>query len=287
MIDEKRLEEIRRNAVPLPAGEGYYGLPLLKKPVWTWEVSAYFFVGGTAGAAAVIALTAQITRSDRGIVRDARRIAAAGAMLSAPLLILDLGRPARFLYMLRIFKPQSAMSVGAWTLSAFGAASTAAALFDETIVGNIAAVFSAMTGAVMATYTGVLIGATSIPIWARHAGILPMHFGASATASAASLLQLRGHNEEALRLIATAAAGAEVWFGLRSDAPATPLMRAATYLSGPIPLMLRLLGARSRGLQRVAAASSLAGAILTRFAWMLAGRESADKYHPVSELPPG
>jgi hypothetical protein len=23
---------------------GYHGLPILKKPVWTWEVPAYFFV---------------------------------------------------------------------------------------------------------------------------------------------------------------------------------------------------------------------------------------------------
>lgn len=36
-----------------------------------------------------------------------------------PLLILDLGRPGRFLHMMRIFKLRSPMSTGAWCLSAF------------------------------------------------------------------------------------------------------------------------------------------------------------------------
>src|SRR5438067_1276876 len=98
----------------------YYDLPLLKKPVWKWEVPAYFFVGGAAGASAVIALAAQAARADRTLVRDARWVAAAGAALSTPLLIADLGRPERFLNMLRVFKPRSPMSVGAWTLAAFG-----------------------------------------------------------------------------------------------------------------------------------------------------------------------
>src|SRR6476659_5408429 len=110
MIDEKRLDEIREKAAReaqsnVAKGDsarmkneaGYYGLPLLKKPVWTWEVPAYFFVGGTAGAAAVIALSAQVARADRKLVRHARWIAAGGAALSVPLLITDLGRPERFL----------------------------------------------------------------------------------------------------------------------------------------------------------------------------------------------
>jgi len=54
MITESRLEELRRNAQPMQPERGYYGLPLLKEPVWTWEVPAYFFVGGAAGAAAVV-----------------------------------------------------------------------------------------------------------------------------------------------------------------------------------------------------------------------------------------
>lgn len=274
MIDEQRLDEIRRNAQALVPIEGYYGLPLLKGPVWTWEVPTYFFVGGTAGASAVIALAAQITRADRKLVRRARLIAAGGAALSAPLLIADLGRPERFLYMLRVFKPQSAMSVGSWTLAFFGGTTTAALLFGESIPGNIAAVFAAGAGMVMATYTGVLIGATAIPVWSRHASLLPIHFAASAAASAASLLQLLGHNERALQLIGTAAASYECYTLFRIERSATSKrMRLAEMLSGPIPLLLRLAGSGSKRARSLAALSALAGSVLTRFAWIEAGRQ--------------
>src|SRR5205807_319027 len=117
--------------------------------------------------------------------------------------IADLGRPERFLYMLRVFKPQSAMSVGAWTVAAFGAFSTAALVFAPF---NF---LSAITGLAMATYTGVLVGATSIPAWSTHAALLPPHFGASALASAISLLELRGHDESALNALAFCAAAFE------------------------------------------------------------------------------
>ena len=171
---EERLDQLREEAARsggTVAGTllSYYGVPLLKPPVWTWEIPTYFFVGGAGGAAAVLASIAQLTGADEDLVRDARWIAAGGAGLSAPLLIADLGRPERFLNMLRIFKLQSPMSVGAWTVAAFGAASTAAAFADfirrrtnlpVRLLGDAAGVVSAATGLVMATYTGVLIGAS-------------------------------------------------------------------------------------------------------------------------------
>ena len=174
---------------------GYYDVPLLKKPVWTWEVPLYFFVGGTAGAAAMIGVAADLGGAKRTLVRDARRVAAGGAVLSTPLLIADLGRPERFLNMLRVFKPRSPMSVGAWTLAVFGGASTVAAAGTGRLP-RTAALLSAATGLVMATYTGVLIGATAIPVWAKHSRVLPIHFGASAVASAVALLA-RGDGKRA------------------------------------------------------------------------------------------
>ena len=101
----------------------YYDVPLLKAPVWTWEVQVYFFVGGAAGAAAVIANVARWTGANAALARDARWIAATGGPLSAGLLaaLRIFGRPERFVNMLRVFKPQSAMSVGSWTLAAFSA----------------------------------------------------------------------------------------------------------------------------------------------------------------------
>jgi formate-dependent nitrite reductase membrane component NrfD len=284
-----------------PAGRsakatGYYGLPLLKAPVWTWEIPLYFFVGGTAGAAAVLAAAAQLTGADRELVRDARWIACAGASLSAPLLISDLGRPERFLNMMRVFKPQSPMSVGAWTLAAFGAMSTAAAFAEELgrrtnlpvrVIGDLAGLGAAASGLGMATYTGVLLGATAIPVWTKHVKTLPLHFGASAIASAASVLQLLGHDEPALNTLAFAAATFELYTGLQIERDPTiasePLRHGSTgittriggFFSGPVPLILRLLGTRSRRGRQAAAVSALLGSLITRFAWVEAGKESA------------
>jgi formate-dependent nitrite reductase membrane component NrfD len=266
---------------------GYYDVPLLKKPVWTWEVPLYFFVGGTAGAAAMIGVAADLGGAKRTLVRDARRVAAGGAVLATPLLIADLGRPERFLNMLRVFKPRSPMSVGAWTLAVFGGASTLAAAGKAT---RLASIVSAATGLVMATYTGVLIGATAIPVWKKHVAVLPIHFGASALASAASLLELLGHDEPALATLATAAAAFETWTGWRIEVQggveSQPLTRGATgvttriggMFSGPLPLILRAIG--SRNARTAAAASALLGSLITRIAWIEAGKSSADAARP-------
>ena len=143
----------------------YYDLPLLKPPVWTWEVPTYFFVGGAAGAAAVLGIAAQLSGADGKLVRDARWIAAIGAAVSAPLLISDLGRPERFLNMLRVFKPQSPMSVGAWTVAVFGGASTAALFMPAKSLRDASAAVAALSGLVLSTYTGVLLGVSAIPVW--------------------------------------------------------------------------------------------------------------------------
>lgn len=313
MINERRLDDIRREAersgrvdakgvraqgAPLPqanAENGYYGLPLLKEPVWTWEVPMYFFVGGTAGAAAAVGAAAQLTGADRDLVRDARWIAAAGAALSAPLLMADLGRPERFLNMLRVFKVQSPMSVGAWTLTAFGAFASAAAFAEEMrrktdlpvrLVGDAAGMLSAATGVVMATYTGVLVGATAIPLWSKHVSLLPLHFGASALSSAVSMLELLGHKEEALNVLGFAAAAFETYVGYRierdPDTASDPMRRGpsgitariAGTFSGPVPLILRVIGFGSKRFRTVAAVSTIFGSLITRFAWVEAGRAS-------------
>ncbi|HET7435820.1 MAG TPA: NrfD/PsrC family molybdoenzyme membrane anchor subunit [Thermoanaerobaculia bacterium] len=282
---EARLDEIRRTAAALPASapkDSYYDLPLLKAPVWTWEIPTYFFIGGAAGAAAVIGAAARMTGANEKLVRDARWIAAIGANLSTPLLIADLGRPERFLYMLRIFKPQSPMSVGAWIVAAFGGASTAALFVPTKTLKDLAAFASAATGLGMATYTGVLLGATAIPVWAEHVATLPIHFGASALGSAASLLQLRGHDTRAIRSLALGAAVVETATSIameRRDHAADDATKRTTrlggILAGPVPLALRLLGGRSKTMRRMAAVSALAGSLITRFEWVAAGKESA------------
>jgi hypothetical protein len=249
----------------------YQDQPLLKPPVWTWEIPVYFFVGGAAGASAAIALAAQLTRGDEALIRDARVIALSGAVLSGPLLISDLGRPERFLNMLRVFKPQSPMSVGVWTLTAFSGASLAAVFVPTKVLKDLAGLVAGATGLVMATYTGVLLGVTAIPEWKNNAHFLPVHFGASSLGAAVSMLELRGHRDDALQALGVGATLFET---------GAELGKLAGVLSGPVPFFLRLFGKR-----KAAAACSVVGSIITRFAWVEAGKRSAAG-KPAAGTPP-
>jgi formate-dependent nitrite reductase membrane component NrfD len=248
----------------------YADQPLFKPPVWTWEVPTYFFVGGAGGAAAILAAAAQLAGEDEQLVRDARWIAAIGANLSTPLLIADLGRPERFLHMLRVFNPRSPMSVGAWTVAVFGTTATAAAIAPGKPLRDFFAALSALAGLSMATYTGVLLGVTAIPVWKANARVLPVHFGASALGAACSMLELRGHRRPALQSLALGAA----IFETAAPSEHGRMMKAAAILSGPAPLVLRLLGKR-----KAAAAATILGSLLTRFAWF----RSASAKPPLSE----
>jgi hypothetical protein len=117
----------------------------------------------------------------------------------------------------------------------------------------------------------VLLGATTVPVWSKNVKTLPMHFGASAVASAASALELLGNNEKALHRLALGAAAFETVIGIELERKKvkTDLLRLGGVLSGPLPLALRLFGVR-----RVAALSQLAGSLITRFAWVQAGKSS-------------
>jgi hypothetical protein len=318
---EARLQEIRREAesklaatsVRARAREseaadfleaGYYGKPLLKKPSWKPEIPIYFFAGGAAGAAAIMAGVANFTGADPRLTRDARYLAAIGGAISPVLLISDLGVPSRFVNMLRVFKIQSPMSVGSWTLVAFSSSAAAAAFLGAMrersrlafapirMIESASHFVSAITGAVLSTYTGVLIGATAIPVWNENAKLLPIHFATSGMSAAASILELRGHNVAALNAIGIAGAVGETLVGasieFRSSRALKPLKsgwsgwltRLGGLLSGPLPLVLRLLslGGNSRrrqNLRKMAAASTVAGSLVTRFAWTQAGEASS------------
>jgi hypothetical protein len=163
------------------------------------------------------------------------------------------------------------------------------------IVRDAAGALAAATGLVMSTYTGVLVGATAIPVWAKNAKLLPIHFGASALGSAVGALDLFGREGRALNLLAIGAAAAESFIGLsieldrgRSQAPLRTgqsgwLVRAGGTLSGPVVLALRLLAGRSSSARRVASFSALLGSLLTRIGWVAAGRASARDPLPALE----
>ena len=308
---EKRLEELREQAWkegvvpgkgvditggPIPRKPGYYGQPVVKPPVWTWEIPIYFFVGGLSGMSAVIALAAAIFHHVE-LARAAMWLAAIGVVLSPLLLILDLGRPHLFINMLRVFKPQSAMSMGAWILSAFGACVVpglialelhAHQIFGGTIgqLIRIAAgmlIFgSAFLGTLLATYTGVLIGATVIPAWFLHRVFLPIHFGTAGLGSAAGLLELLGHRIAPLNALGYCAAAIEsallIWLSVNKHGVADRavhqhasgwIIRIGEVLTGPLALVLRLFGQVP-----FAAISFLIGALVSRFGWIGTGKVS-------------
>ena len=285
----------------LSTESGYYGKPLLKPPAWTFEVPLYFFTGGTAGAAAIIAAAAQIMRADFRLVRDARYLAAIGGAVSPALLIADLGMPSRFLNMLRVFKVQSPMSVGSWTLFLFSSSSAAAAFLSAAerkarawpvrAISSVSEFLSLLSGASLASYTGVLIGATAIPVWNANARMLPLHFAASGMGAAAAVLELRNPETPALNAIGIAAAASETLIGvsleLRKNPALEPLKRGKSgwltrvggFLSGPLPLLLRLLmltssRRKATRLSKIATLSTITGSVVTRFSWISAGRES-------------
>jgi hypothetical protein len=309
---EKRLEELREQAWkdgvvpgkgvdvaggPIPRKPGYYGQPVVKPPVWTWQVPLYFFVGGLGGMSAVIA-SAAILFHQVDVARAAMWVAAiSGAVLSPVLLILDLGRPRLFLNMLRVFKHRSAMSMGAWILSLFGACVVpglialelhAHQIFPGTldqllrIAAGIFIFGSAIFGTLLATYTGVLIGATAIPAWFLHRTLLPIHFGTAGLGSAAAVLELLGHRIPALNFLGFYAAGVElallIWLSVDKHGVADRaihehgsgwLIRIGEVLNGPLAIVLRLLG-----LIPFAALSFLIGALVSRFGWIWVGKVS-------------
>ena len=316
---EQRLQAIREEAEargtvsapgirpadsPMPVASpeaGYYGQPLLKEPQWTPLIPIYFFVGGASGALGVIGSLADLVGGDEELARKARWLSLAGTGISSALLIADLGKPSRFLNMLRVFKPQSAMSMGSWVLSGFGASTAASSLADvlesETGPNGLVSILRAAgrTGCVLFgmpfhNYTGVLIGASVIPAWNNRIHSLPREFGMAGLQSAVSVLELTGElDSEALNILGLVSAAFESCEGidlLRTHArelrPAKRglsgfLVQLAGALSGPVPIALRLASifVKDRRLRQVAAVSGIVGSLLMRYGWLAAGTASS------------
>jgi len=207
--------------VPDVEFRSYYGRPVLKAPVWEWKIGAYLFTGGLAAGSAVVAAGADLTGRQR--LRRAGWLGSFGALLaSLYLLMSDLGRPMRFLHMLRVAKPTSPMSVGTWILSAFapGVATAAAAELMPRrwqrhplarllrALARPAGVASAATAPGVASYTAVLLSHTAVPAWNEVRDELPFVFTGSAAASGGGLGMLCAPVAEAGPARAFAAAGA-------------------------------------------------------------------------------
>lgn len=284
-------------AEPDAMAVGYYGLPLVKPPVWQWQIGLYFFVGGIAGMSGVLALAMLLGGRGPAAMLAPLAIAVVGAAISAVLLIMDLGRPRRFLYMLRVCKLQSPMSVGVWVLTLFGGAVTPAlacawlqqrslrygdgvSLWQIGI--DVLVPLGALSGAVVGTYTGVLIGSTVIPAWHSHRRLLPLHFGVDALGSAAAVLELLGAAPAPLAAIGWIAAGSMTAIAIYSEVVRVGAVdRALRQGSGGALLRAGhllaalALAARAIGWPAAAAALFLGGSLLGRYGWLAAGRASA------------
>ena len=270
----------------------YYGRPVIKEPVWTWEIPVYFFTGGLAGASSVLSLVAKL-RGNPKLGAAALYVGAAADAVSPLLLISDLGRPERFHHMLRVFKPTSPMNVGAWILLASGGASSTAALLELTgrlrPVKVAAEVVAALSGPPLATYTGVLVADTAVPVWHEGRRELPWLFGASACASAcaaacmviepkdarpARRLALGGVAAEGLAMQAMELRLGEIGEVYRRGA-AGKLAWAAKGLAGAGALVLAGRGATSRRAAALGGAMICAGELCLRWSVFRAGFQSA------------
>jgi formate-dependent nitrite reductase membrane component NrfD len=307
---EERLQEIKnaaaglapeatgRNHPQIQGRDSYYGLPALKPPVWTWEVPLYFFLGGISGVSECLAFVAQIFHPDDALIRALLWIALIGAAICPALLIADLGRPSRFLNMLRVFKLQSPMSMGVWLLVAFSGCAFLSLASHELILHGFTSVSfvavrwlgeftGTITGLLLASYTGVLIGATAIPVWLHNRKILPAHFLTSGLGGSAAILELLGFLIPTTQILGFVSAGIEtlmeILFEARKLDVNAPLhhgksgaaFRVAGLLEGLIALLLRVFWGASPSGRYSAAICFLAGSLLSRYAWIWAGRLSA------------
>ena len=303
-----QVEEANRQGRGAPLGP-VHG-PMIKAPVWTWEIPLYFWLGGVASGSAFVALACDLAGDEKS-ARIARRVSLGAVMPSPVLLIMDLGRPARFLNMMRIFKPRSPMSMGAWCLVAFSGVASAGVGLDllgrhreARVVGGA----NAILGGYLGSYTGVLLAATAVPVWARSRLFLGPIFVSTATATGAAATRLalvasglpEGHTTRiALGKVETGAMSAELVLSTLNErrlgrygealeqGKTGHAFRAAKWLVRT-GLALRFARSRTgRPAHDVASVLYLVAGLLFRFAWVNAGRHSAADHEAVAMMARG
>lgn len=289
--------------VPDATFTSYYGRPVVKASPWEANIPAYLFMGGLAAGSSLLAAGADLT--DRPTLRRAGRLAALGGLsVSMLALVHDLGRPARFVNMLRVVKPTSPMSVGTWILTAYapGAMLAGGAEILRFLPGNLgilgrlldsaarpAGLAAALFAPGVASYTAVLLTDTATPAWHDAHRELPFVFVGSAAAASGGFGMVCSPLDQAgpARRLAVAGALAELAIehrmeqsmGLSAEAlhegTAGGLMKASKALTAAGALGTALFGGRSRIAAMISGLMLLAGSACTRFGVFEAGQESA------------
>ncbi|WFP16635.1 NrfD/PsrC family molybdoenzyme membrane anchor subunit [Citricoccus muralis] len=292
--------------VPEVEFSSYYNRPIVKAPPWESPIGIYLFLGGVAGGSALLGFGAQLTGNDT-LRRNSRISAVGAASLGAGALVLDLGRPERFLNMFRTLKVSSPMSVGSWILGAFSAGAGVAAVADvDRMTGERlplgplrgllrlmeapAAGVAAVCAAPLAAYTGVLLSDTANPTWNAAKEDLSFVFVSSASMAAGGLAMVTTPVADAgpARVLAITGAAAELVADevmerrmdpvaaepLHHGAPGT-MLRWAKRLSavGGAGAVLASV-TRSRTVAVASGAALMTASALTRFGVLHAGLES-------------
>ena len=284
--------------------------PMMKAPVWTWEVPLYFWFGGMAAGSSFVALACDLGGDERS-ARVARKVAVAALLPSPPLLIMDLGRPERFYNMLRIFKPRSPMSMGAWCLSVFGGLASAAVgadLLGRRREAKLLGGANAVVGGYLGSYTGVLLAATAVPVWARSRLFLGPIFVSTATLTGASTVRLTlaatglPDDHPTQRSLGRVESGAMIAELLLSQVNEVQLGRLAEALEdgggarwfrdakglARAGLALRVAGrGRTPLLHHLASACFLGASVCFRYAWVQSGPTSAADDEAVARMARG
>jgi len=292
-----------RSMVPPATFTSYYGRPVVKPSPWEADIPVYLFFGGLAAGSSLLAAGADLT--DRPALRRTGRLGAIGAItVSFVALVHDLGRPERFVKMLRTAKVTSPMSVGTWILSLYapfcGAAAAAelAGLVPAvrrsplgrylSPLGTGAGLLAAVTAPPVAAYTAVLLADTATPSWHAAYRELPFVFVASAAAASGGLGMIGAPTSQTgpARRLALAGAVVELLAEHRMEASmgitAEPLHAdtAGTLMRASRALMVAgavgsLAGSRSRAVSVVSGLALIAGSACTRFGVFEAGQSSA------------
>lgn len=298
--EEKKAGVWRQLPEPSAEDPTYYDRPMLQESVWSWTIPLYYYVGGLSGAAMALAAAAALKRSEDldSFIHQAHWIGFTGTVLSGGLLIYDLGRPARFLNMLRVFRPTSPMNMGAWILSATGGTAFLTVALRRKcgplgLIGEAFGLLSGFFGLGLATYTGVLVANTAVPVWQSSRRSLPALFGSSAVASLGCAFDIFGVDHAAASGITRSfgivgrsgelAAG----FCMEREASRTPIVgrplkrgvsglmfRTSTLLTA-VSLVLAALPNRTRKKRIASGVLGSLGSLLMRFSVESAGKASA------------